>query len=357
MEKNTKKEGKIMEIKFNQAFVYQTIKEIMAIDSPSGFTKNAVAYVEKIAKQFNLPFTWTRKGNGIIFMEGKDPSKTVGVCAHVDTLGLMVRSIKANGHLAITKVGGPIMPTLDSEICKVYTRDGRVYDGTIFSTSPAAHVYPDATSKARNDENMEVILDEKVKTKKDVEDLGIQAGDYICYTSKTIITENGFIKSRFLDDKLSVAIILGVIQYMVEHNITPMYNVKFMMSTFEEVGHGMSYIPSDIEELLCIDMGCIGLDLNCTEYDVSICAKDSSGPYNYDMTTKLINLAKDNSLNYAVDIYPMYGSDASASLRAGHDIRAALIGAGVFASHGYERTHYEAVDSSMKLLYLYLTNQ
>lgn len=344
-----------MNMQFDQAFVYQTIKEIMAIDSPSGFTKNAVSYVEKVAQSFNLPFTWTRKGNGIILMEGKNPSKTIGVCAHVDTLGLMVRSIKANGHLAITKIGGPIMPTLDSEICKVYTRDGQVYDGTIFSTSPAVHVYPDASKKERTEDTMEVILDEKVKNKKEVEDLGIQAGDYICYTPKTIITESGFIKSRFLDDKLSVAIILGVIKYMVDHQIQPEYNVKFMMSTFEEVGHGMSYIPEDIQELLCIDMGCIGLDLNCTEYDVSICAKDSSGPYNYDMTTKLINLAKENKINYAVDIYPMYGSDASAALRAGHDIRTALIGSGVFASHGYERTHYDGVESSMKLLYLYLT--
>ena len=346
-----------MNIEFDQAFVYQTIKEIMAIDSPSGFTKNAIAYVEKVAESFHLPFSWTRKGNGIILMEGKDTAKTVGVCAHVDTLGLMVRSVKANGRLAITKVGGPILPTLDSELCKVYTRDGRVYEGTIFSTSPAAHVFKDASSKPRDEDNMEVILDERVKDKKDVEALGIQSGDYICYTPKTVITENGFIKSRFLDDKLSVAIILGVIKYMTDHHIQPEYNVKFMMSTFEEVGHGMAHIPEDIEELLCIDMGCIGLDLNCTEFDVSICAKDSSGPYNYEMTTKLINLAKDNKLQYAVDIYPMYGSDASASLRAGHDIRAALIGSGVFASHGYERSHYEGVDNSMKLLYLYLTNR
>lgn len=346
-----------MNIQFDQAYVYQVIKEIMAIDSPSGFTKNAITYVEKIAEGFHLPFSWTRKGNGIIFMEGKNTNKTVGVCAHVDTLGLMVRSIKANGHLAFTRIGGPILPTLDSEFCKIYTRDGKVYDGTIFSTSPAAHVYPDAASKARTEENMEVILDEKVKTKADVEALGIQTGDYICYTPKTVITDNGFIKSRFLDDKLSVAIILGVIKYMVDNQITPEYNVKFMMSTFEEVGHGMSYIPEDIEELLCIDMGCIGLDLNCTEYDVSICVKDSSGPYNYEMTNKLIELAKENKLQYAIDIYPMYGSDASASLRAGHDIRAALIGSGVFASHGYERSHYEGVENSMKLLYLYLTNQ
>ena len=346
-----------MELKFDQQFVYKTIEEIMAIDSPSGFTKAAVEYVESVAKQWNLPFSWTRKGNGIITMEGKDSSRCYGVCAHVDTLGLMVRSIKANGHLSITRIGGPLLPTLDSELCKVYTRDGKVYDGTIFCTSPAAHVYPDSRTKERDENGLEVILDEKVKNKADVEALGICAGDFICYTPKTVITPSGFIKSRFLDDKLSVAIILGVIKYMVDNNIQPEYTIKFIMSTYEEVGHGMSYIPEDIEELLCIDMGCIGLDLNCTEFDVSICAKDSGGPYNYEMTSKIINLAKENNLQYAVDIYPMYGSDAGASLRAGHDIRAALIGAGVFASHGYERTHWEAVDNSMKLLYFYVTQK
>lgn len=345
-----------MKINFDQEFVYRTIQEIMAIDSPSGFTKNAVSYIEKFAKDFNLDFTWTNKGNGIISMKGNDESYTVGVCAHVDTLGLMVRSIKSNGRLAFTKVGGPILPSLDSEWCKVYTRDGKTYSGTIFSTSPAAHVYKEASTSSRDEDHMEVILDQKVKSKDDVLHLGIQTGDYICFTPKTTITDTGFIKSRFLDDKLSVVIILAVIKYMVENNIKPQYNVKFMMSTFEEVGHGMSYIPENIKELLCIDMGCIGLDLNCTEYDVSICAKDSGGPYHYDMTSKLINLAKENDLNYAVDIYPFYGSDAGAALRSGHDIKYALIGAGVFASHGYERTHYDAVDNSMNLLYLYLTS-
>lgn len=342
---------------FDKTFVYQVIKDIMAIDSPSGFTTNAINYTKDLAQSFNLDFTWTNKGNGIIEMKGENPSKTIGVCAHVDTLGLMVRSIKPNGRLAITRVGGPILPTLDSECVKVYTRDGRVYDGTIFSTSPAVHVYPDASTKPRTEENLEVILDEQVKTKEDVLKLGIDHGDYICFDPKTIITKTDFIKSRFLDDKLSVAIIFGVIKYLCDHHIKPQYNVKFMMSTFEEVGHGMSYIPEDISELLCIDMGCIGLDLACTEYDVSICAKDSSGPYHYEMTSKLIQLAKDNQLSYAVDIYPSYGSDASASLRAGHDIKTALIGSGVFASHGYERSHYQGVDQSMKLLYHYLLSK
>lgn len=345
-----------MEFQFNQEVVATYVKELMAIDSPSGYTKKAIDYIEEKAKSFGLSFMRTHKGNGIIYIPGSKAKTTVGVCAHVDTLGLMVRSIKSNGRLAFTKVGGPILPTLDSEWCKVYTRDGQVYQGTIFSTTPAAHVYKEAGSKERTEDTMEVILDEKVKTKEDVQKLGIQTGDFICFDPKTTITPNGFIKSRFLDDKLSVAILLSVIHFMAENHIQPENNVKFMFSTYEEVGHGMSYIPEDITELLCVDMGCIGLDLNCSEYDVSICAKDSSGPYDYQMTSTLINLAKKHQLNYAVDIYPYYGSDATAALRAGHDIRSALIGPGVFASHGYERSTMDAVNQSMQLVYYYLTN-
>lgn len=340
---------------FDKEYVLDVLKDILSTDSPSGFTHTVMSKIEKHANDLGLSLEKTQKGNGIIFVEGKDNSKTIGVSAHVDTLGAMVRSIKADGRLAFTKVGGPILATLDSELCRVYTRDGKVYSGTFFSTSPAAHVYSDAGSAQRQEETMEVVLDEIVKSKEDTQKLGIANGDYICIDPKTVITENGFIKSRFLDDKLSVAIIFGVLKYFKDHNITPDYNIKVLISTFEECGHGMAYIPSDITEMIAVDMGCIGKDLSCSEYDVSICAKDSSGPYDYEMTSKLVELAKNNDISYAIDIYPSYSSDASAALRGGNNVKAALIGSGVFASHGYERSHYQGVENSMKLLTLYLT--
>ncbi len=339
---------------FDKQYVLDVLVNILKTDSPSGFTMSVMKKIEDYANELGYPFEMTEKGNGIISVSGMDHSRTIGVSAHVDTLGAMVRSIKSNGHLAFTRVGGPILPTLDSEQCTIYTRTNKVYSGTFFSTSPAIHVYNDASTLERTEENMEVILDEIVKSKEDVEKLDISNGDYICIDPKTVITENGFIKSRFLDDKLSVAIIFGVLKYLHDNNITPLYDIKVLISTFEEVGHGMAYIPSDVSEVLAVDMGCIGKDLACTEYDVSICAKDSSGPYDYAMTTRLIELAKKHELQYAVDIYPSYSSDASAALRGGNNIRAALIGSGVFASHGYERSHYQGVENSMKLLTLYL---
>ena len=202
---------------------------------------------------------------------------------------------------------------------------------------------------------MEVRIDEVVKSKEDVEKLGICPGDFIFIDPKTTITESGFIKSRFIDDKGSVSCLLGLLEMMNREKIVPTYNVKILISTYEEVGHGASYLPADITELLTVDMGCIGDDLSCTEYDVSICAKDSSGPYDYNMTTDLVNLAKANGISYAVDIYPRYGSDVSAALSGGNDIRGALVGPGVHASHGMERTHYEAFENTIKLVYLYIT--
>ena len=201
---------------------------------------------------------------------------------------------------------------------------------------------------------MHIRIDEMVKNKDDVLKLGIQNGDYIAFDTKTQLTASGFIKSRFLDDKLSVAIMFGMLKTLKEQNIIPRHSLMLMISTFEEVGHGSSYVPDNLDELIAIDMGCIGEDLSCSEYDVSICAKDNSGPYDYEMTSRFIELAKKNSLQYAVYIYPFYSSDVSAALRGGNNIKGALIGPGVHASHGMERTHLQAVENTLKLLMAYI---
>jgi putative aminopeptidase FrvX len=215
-------------------------------------------------------------------------------------------------------------------------------------------VFKDASSASRELDNMHVRIDEIVKSKDDVLKLGIQNGDYIAIDTKTTITESGFIKSRFIDDKMSIAILFGLLKTIKDENIIPAHNITIIVSTYEEVGHGCSYIPDNIDEFIAVDMGCIGLDLSCSEYDVSICAKDSSGPYDYEITSRFIELAKQHNLQYAVDIYPMYGSDVSAALRGGSNIKGGLIGPGVSASHGMERTHIQAVENTLKLLKAYI---
>lgn len=342
-----------MKYEFNETYFRQFLPELMAIDSPTGFTKQAIKFLKQEAEKMNYVTSVTEKGNLIITV-ANNTEKALGVCAHTDTLGLMVRSIKSNGNLAITKIGGPLLSTLDGEYCKIYTRDNKVYTGTIISVEPSIHVYPEAKDLKHDEKHLEVRLDEIVKTKEDTEKLGICTGDYICYDPKCTITDNGFIKSRFLDDKLSVAILFNILKYLADNKINLPHSTDFIITCFEEVGHGNSFVPSRITELLGVDMGCIGDDLNCTEYDVSICAKDSSGPYDYDMTTKLINYAKTLKLNHAVDIYPMYGSDVSAALGGSNNLKGALVGPGVFGSHGMERSHIDACKASFNLVLEYL---
>src|SRR5690625_699839 len=322
------------------------LKELLSIHSPTGYTSRVIDFLQKTIEDFGYETVLSPKGNLMVHIEGQDNRRTRGLSAHVDTLGLMVRSINEDGTLSLTKLGGPLTPTLDGEYCEIITRDEKIYTGTILSTSPSIHVFKDASTKDRGIDNLVVKLDERVENKKDVQQLGILNGDIIAYDPKVFVTDSGFIKSRFLDDKASVSILVGILKMLKEEKIVPSTNLTFIFSTYEEVGHGASWIPEEITELLAVDMGCIGYDLDCTEFDVSICAKDSSGPYDYEMTTQLIQLAQENELNHAVDIYPMYGSDASAALRGGANIKAALIGPGVSSSHGMERTHVEALENT-----------
>ena len=335
-------------------YLFDFATRLFAIDSPTGFTHHAIDMIEQEVKALNFNCTRTNKGNLWIHVKGKSSDKHVGLCAHCDTLGLMVRSIKGDGKLALTTIGGILTPTLDGEYCTIYTRDGKKYTGTILSTSPAVHVFEDAASKTRDINNLEVRLDEVVSNAEDVKKLGINNGDFVCVDPRFVITDSGFIKTRFLDDKISVAIFMTLLKKFKDKELVPAYDTTFLISTYEEVGHGSSFIPAGISELLAVDMGCIGLDLACDERSVSICAKDSTGPYDYHFTSALINYAKELDLSYAIDIYPRYGSDVSAARSAGYDIKGALIGPGVHASHGCERTHIDGVMAAFYLCEAYL---
>lgn len=336
-----------------QAFLVDALQKLLGQDSPTGFTEKVVTVAEGITRELGFETRRTNKGNLIVTVPGREDGRKVGLCAHVDTLGLMVRSITEDGMLMVTKVGGPLLPTLDGEYCRIYTREGRVYTGTVLSLSPSVHVQDDAATRPRDEKNMAVRIDEKARTREDVEALGIAAGDFICYDPKTVVTESGFVKSRFLDDKASAACLLTLLWQMRETGVRPRYETYFTFTVHEEMGHGGATLPA-VDELLALDMGCIGEDLGCTEYQVSICAKDNGGPYDYGMVSRLVQLAREQSVDYSVDIYPYYGSDVGAAWRAGMDCRAALIGPGVHASHGMERTHLDALNATLRLAGLYL---
>ena len=343
-----------MEIGRCKEFLMDTARTLLTTDSPSGFTANAVAAAEKIAGDLGYAARRTNKGGLIIDVPGREHTKKLGLCAHLDTLGLMCRAVTGQGELMITRIGGPILPTLDGEYCRIYTRDGRVYTGTILSLSPAAHVFDDVLTRPRDEQNMAVRIDEKVRSAADVAALGIEVGDYVCFDPKTTVTPSGFLKSRFIDDKGSAACLLTLLKLMKDVGTRPRYDAEIHFTIYEEVGHGGAAIPAGLDELLAVDMGCVGSDLACTEYQVSICAKDSAGPYDYDLVSRLIRLAKENNVDYAVDVYPHYSSDVAVAWKAGGDMKAALIGPGVHASHGMERTHWDGMRETIRLIALYL---
>lgn len=340
--------------KVNYLDILKLAKEIIAIPSPSGYTEGVINYLKDFCKENEFEWELLKNSSFVIKMKGES-DYTIGVSGHTDTLGGMVCGINDNGTLKFTTLGGPILPTYDGEYCLIHTRAGKTYTGTFLSNSPAVHVYDDARTLPRDANNMHVRIDELTYCKNDTLKLGIANGDYISLDPKTEITESGFIKSRFLDDKLSVAIMLYLLKYFKENKITPKYNLKFIFTNYEEVGFGSAYIPQ-CDELLAVDMGCVGLHLEGNEEKVSICAKDAAGPYNYELTTKLINLAKENNINYCVDVFIHYSSDVSAALKAGNNIKGALIGSGVAASHGMERSHINGVKATFDLLKLYLLN-
>ncbi len=325
------------------------LMKLVNIPSPSGFTHIASAYLMDVLSGYGFaPYT-THKGNVVCCIGGQ--GHPLVVAAHVDTLGAMVRSIKPNGRLRYTQIGGYPDNNLENETCVVHTRDGRTYTGTFYLTTPASHVYKDIPTISRGDTTLEVVLDENVSSKDEVRALGIEVGDFISLDPRAVHTLSGYIKSRHLDDKASASVLLALAKMAASSDLTLSRKIYLVFTVHEEVGHGCcAGLPEDVEDILSVDMGCVGDDLTCDETMVSICAKDSRGPYNYEMTGRLIELAKDNNLKYAVDVYPMYASDADASLFSGHNFRHALIGPGVFASHGYERTHVSGLDNTLKLL-------
>ena len=336
-------------------FAWEQAANLLSIDSPSGYTAKAAQWVKEAFDGLGFEAKITGKGGVLVDLGGMDDKDALFLEAHVDTLGAMVCAIKGNGRLKMTGLGGMRPENAETENVRVYTRDGKVIEGTCQLSNASIHVNGSYGETKRSWDTMEIVLDEDVNSAADTRALGIEVGDMVCFDPRTKRTASGYLKSRFLDDKLSVGILLGFAKYLKDNSITPARRVYAHMTVYEEVGHGGSAsVPAGVTEAISVDMGCVGDGLQCTEKMVSICAKDSGGPYNYEVVGKLIDAAKKMEADYAVDVYPFYGSDVEATLRAGYDIRHGLIGAGVYASHGYERSHIDGVYNTLKVLCGYL---
>lgn len=332
---------------------------LTSIPSPTGFTQTIMDYVQQEVQSLGYQTKRTPKDGVLVTIPGENDQKERLLTAHLDTLGAMVRAIKADGRLKIDLIGGFTYNAIEGENCTVHvTKTGQTISGTILMHQTSVHVYRDAGTAERNQTNMEVRLDAKVTTADQTWELGIQVGDFISFDPRTVVTETGFVKSRHLDDKVSAAILLNRLRTYKEEGTKLPYTTHFYFSSFEELGHGAnSSIPEKVVEYIAVDMGAMGDDQQTDEYTVSICVKDASGPYNFPLRQQLVQLAESQGIPYKLDIYPHYGSDASAAMRAGAEVRHGLFGAGIESSHAYERTHQDSIRATEDLVDAYVKSQ
>lgn len=343
----------------NREYMMEHLVALLNTPSPTGFTKAAVDYTANAFDSLKIPYIRTVKGALVATLKGKDDTKHRLLSAHVDTLGAMVKEIKGSGRLKLTQIGGYPWNAVEGEYCTVHTADGRTYTGTILTTVASSHVHGEKSSSTpRSGDTLEVRIDAITASASDTKALGIEVGDFVSFDPRTVVTKDGYVKSRHLDDKACVACLLAMAECLVRENIVPEHTTHFFISNYEEVGHGSSAsIPERVTEFMAVDMAAPGDGQTSHEHKVTICAKDSSGPYDYDLKLQLSELAKTAEIPYVIDIYPFYGSDASAALRAGWAFKHSLIGPGVDASHSFERTHVEGLEATVNLGLRYIQSK
>lgn len=337
-------------------YLISFLTNLLNVPSPTGRTCDAIDFIaEELSSISGLEMGLTRKGALLAKWPGEKDSIFRAVTAHTDTLGGMVKEIKSNGRLKITRIGGLVLNGVETEGCTVFTVHGSSYRGSFMFENASVHVHGAMVNETqRTESNMEIRLDERVKNSSDVEGLGIQIGDFVAFDPRVVVS-NGFIRSRFLDDKACVANLVSAIRCMDNAGLRPKMTTQFLFSNYEEVGHGAAAgFSNEVGELLAVDMAAVGVGQNSDEYNPTICLKDSGGPYHHGFSTRLRQIAESNGIPYKTDIYPYYRSDGEAALQAGADFQVALIGPGVDASHNYERTHIDALTATTKWVMAYL---
>ncbi|MBI5839880.1 MAG: M42 family metallopeptidase [Chloroflexi bacterium] len=340
----------------NQEYLVDFLVKLLNIPSPTGFAEPAIAFVEKELSQFKqLTLARTRKGALIVKWEGKNNENPVALTSHVDTLGAVVKEIKSNGKLLLSKIGGIQWPTVETEGVWVFASKGGKVRGSLMIETASGHIYGENGSQTpRDGAHMEVRLDAMTTSEEETRDLGICVGDCVAFDPRVEVT-NGFIRSRFLDDKMCVAVLVAAIKSLTEAGQGPARSVYFLISNYEEVGHGAAAgIPSDVVELVTVDMAVAGNGQESDEFHATLCVKDSGGPYHQGLNDKLRAIAEKHGIEYKTDVYPFYGSDGEAFWRAGGDVAVSLIGPGIDASHNYERTHVDSLTATTNWIMAYL---
>jgi putative aminopeptidase FrvX len=337
------------------SYLERTLVDLLNTPSPTGDTDYAIAFVQTELDVLGVPYARTRKGALVASLEGHEATAPRAMTAHVDTLGAIVAEVKPNGRLRLSALNGVMWPTVESEGVSIATRSGRQFRGSIVLENGSAHVNRDARTTARSADTLEVRLDERTTRADETRALGIEVGDFVYFDPRVEVSESGFIRSRFLDDKACVACLLAALQAIKSIDLTPAQRTSLLFSNYEEVGHGgVDGLPSDLAEYVVLDMGCIGNGLQGDEFHCSLCVADSSGPYSRNLNDRLRHLASSRGVEIKTDVFPYYGSDGSVYWRAGGQAEVALFGPGIDTSHGYERTHMDALRGTAELITAYL---
>ena len=341
-------------IPFDESYCLDSFRRLLAADSTTGQYEEVQRVVCAMLDELGVPYTLVRKGGVIADLGGE--GEALCVTAHLDDIGLMVRHLNADGTLNVCPVGGLYPFYCMAENVRVHTRGGRVFTGTVCRTPNSVHVTEEELRAVAPDfrSNVCVVLDEDVKSAADVRALGIETGDMIALEPRCTVS-NGYVKSRFVDDKACAAVLLAAIRALRENGLALKRKVYAYFAVYEEIGHGTTWLPADVKDILAIDIAPTGPEQNSDEHKVSIFAKDSRFPYHWGMTNELRQTAIDAGVDYVMDIFtPHYGTDCDGSVLAGYDIRHAAIGPGTANSHGYERTHIDGLRNTYGLLMAYL---
>ena len=343
-----------MKLVVDMNYLLDTMKRLIDTPSPVGYYKEMKPVLEAIAGEFGCAVSYDNRSTAYITLAGENSEKTVCIGTHADTLGLMVRGINADGTLRVRAMGGLNFVSCEGENVTVHTRKGKSFTGMLICKHHSSHAFDDAKTMPRDENTVFVLLDEPVKRAEDVRALGIGHGDYISVEPRFTVTEKGYIKSRFIDNKAAMACALSVIKQLKKEGKQPKFNTVFAFPFYEEIGMGGAYVPTGVSEYVAVDIAILGPDADGSEEGVTICAKDASLPYDFNLTNSLIALAEENDCRFAVDLFYRYGSDASQALRAGNNVRVAAFGPGVYCSHGVERTHLSGIENTAALLLAYV---
>lgn len=341
----------------HMTYLLDVMRRLLDTPSPTGYYAKMKPVIEELAAELGHTVTYDNRDTAYITVPGADTTKTVCVSAHADTLGFMVRGINANGTLRVRALGGINYANVEGENVTIHTRTGKTYTGMLVCTHHSSHAYDDAATLARNENTVHVLLDEPIKSEAGVRTLGIRNGDFVSIDPRLTVTENGYIKSRYIDNKAAMAIAFALLRAMGEAGCKPACNTVFAFSFYEEIGLGGVVLPDGVSEFVSMDIAILGPDSDGSETAVTICAKDAAMPYDYDLTNRLIAAAERVGCDYAVDLFYRYGSDASQAIKAGNDVRTAAFGMGVYSSHGVERTHIAGIENTARLLAAYVMGE